>query len=169
MLRTDESQLTTVRGFGNIRLDPFLAQYRNRSGEIVDIKGQEIHTFTVLREELGLDPDCKLVGMIGRLDKQKNPLDLIRTAAIVASRYSKVQFFIVGDGPLHSDCERLINELGLKEKFLLLGYRSDVPRIMSVLTITAMSSLWEGLPLVFLEAMSASKPIVANDVDGASR
>ena len=120
------------------------------------------------REELGLDPDCKLVGMIGRLDKQKNPLDLIRTAAIVASRYSKVQFFIVGDGPLHSECERLINELGLKGKFLLLGYRSDVPRIMSVLTITAMSSLWEGLPLVFLEAMSAGKPIVANDVDGAS-
>jgi len=79
-----------------------------------------------------------------------------------------VQFFIVGDGPLHSECERLINELGLKEKFLLLGYRNDVPRIMSVLTITAMSSLWEGLPLVFLEAMSASKPIVANDVDGAS-
>jgi glycosyltransferase involved in cell wall biosynthesis len=117
--------------------------------------------------ELGLDPDCKLVGMIGRLDKQKNPLDFIRAAAIVTKSYSKVQFLVVGGGWLRPECERLINELDLKEKFFLLGYRKDVARILSTLTITALSSLWEGLPLVFFEAMSAGKPIVANNVDGA--
>ena len=121
-----------------------------------------------VRSELGLDPDCKLVGMIARLDKQKNPLDFIRAAAIVAKTYSKVQFVFVGDGPLRLECERLINELNLRDKIILLGYREDVARILSILTITAMSSLWEGLPLVFLESMSAGKPIVANDVDGAS-
>jgi glycosyltransferase involved in cell wall biosynthesis len=121
-----------------------------------------------MRSELGLDPDCKLVGMIGRLDEQKNPLDFIRTAAIVSKSYSKVQFLIVGGGSLRPECERLINELSLKENLFLLGYRNDVARIMSILTIAAMSSLWEGLPIVFLEAMSAGKPIVANNVDGAS-
>jgi glycosyltransferase involved in cell wall biosynthesis len=121
-----------------------------------------------MRSELGLDPDCKLVGMIGRLDRQKNPLDFIKTAAIVTKSYPKVQFLIVGDGPLQPECERLINELNLKEKFFLLGFRDDVDRILPVLTITAMSSLWEGLPLAFLESMSAGKPIVANNVDGAS-
>lgn len=121
-----------------------------------------------MRSELGLDPDCKLVGMIGRLDKQKNPLDFIRAAAIVTKSYSKVQFLVVGDGSLRPECERLINELNLNEKLFLLGYRNDVARILSILTITAMSSLWEGLPIAFLEAMSAGKPIVANDVDGAS-
>jgi len=121
-----------------------------------------------MREELGLAPDCKLVGMIGRLDQQKNPLDFIQAAAIVARGYPEVQFLIVGDGSLRAECERLINALNLKEKFFLLGYRNDVPRILSILTITAMSSLWEGLPLVFLESMSAGKPIVANNVDGAS-
>ena len=120
-----------------------------------------------MHEKLGLDPDCKLVGMIGRLDRQKNPLDFIRAAAIVVSRYPKVQFLIVGDGSLRPKCERLIDELNLKEKFFLLGYRNDVPRIISILTITAMSSLWEGLPIAFLESMSAGKPIVANNVDGA--
>jgi glycosyltransferase involved in cell wall biosynthesis len=120
------------------------------------------------RSELGLDPNCKLVGMIGRLDEQKNPLDFIRAAAIVAKSYSEVQFLIVGDGSLRPECERLINELNLKERLFLLGYRNDVARILSALTITAMSSLWEGLPIAFLEAMSAGKPIVANDVDGAS-
>lgn len=120
-----------------------------------------------MRSELGLDPDCKLVGMIGRLDEQKNPLDFIRAAAIVSKSYSKVQFLIVGGGSLRPECERLIDELNLKDKVFLLGYRNDVDRILSILTITAMSSLWEGLPIAFLEAMSAGKPIVANDVDGA--
>ncbi len=120
-----------------------------------------------IRAELGLDPHCKLVGMIGRLDEQKNPLDLIRAAAIVVKRYPKVQFVIVGDGPLRPACEQLISELNLKDKFFLLGFRNDVARILPILTIVAMSSLWEGLPLAFLEAMSAGKPIVANDIDGA--
>jgi len=121
-----------------------------------------------VRSELGLDPECKLVGMVGRLDEQKNPLDLIRAAAIVTKSYSKVQFLIIGDGSLRPECERLINELNLKDKFFLLGFRNDVPRILPILTITAMSSLWEGLPLAFLESMSTGKPIVANDIDGAS-
>jgi len=121
-----------------------------------------------MHKQLGLDPECKLVGMIGRLDGQKNPLDFIRAAAIVVSRYPKVQFLIVGDGSLRPACERLIDVLDLKENCFLLGYRNDVPRIISILTITAMSSLWEGLPIAFLESMSAGKPIVANNVDGAS-
>ncbi|NUQ62834.1 MAG: glycosyltransferase family 4 protein [Pirellulales bacterium] len=120
-----------------------------------------------VRMELGVDPDCKLVGMIGRLDRQKNPLDFIRAAAMVTEICPQVQFLIAGDGPRRQECERLIEELALKGKVFLLGYRSDVARILPTLTITAMSSLWEGLPLAFLEAMSAGKPIVANDVDGA--
>jgi len=117
--------------------------------------------------ELGLNPDHKIVGMIGRLDKQKNPLDFIKAASIVAKAYEEVQFLIVGDGPLRPDCERLIRELELDDKFILLGFRDDVARILPTMTIVAMSSLWEGLPLVFLEAISVGKPIVANNVDGA--
>lgn len=117
--------------------------------------------------ELGLDPDRKRVGMIGRLDAQKNPLDFIKAAALVAKNYSNAQFLIIGDGLLRPECERLISELDLNEKIFLLGYRNDVAKILPILTITAMSSLWEGLPIAFLESMSAGKPIVANNVDGA--
>ena len=117
--------------------------------------------------EIGLDPECKLVGMVGRLDKQKNPLDFIRVAAIVAENYPKVQFVIAGDGVLRPECESLIKELNLSGKFFLLGYRNDINQIYPILTLTALSSLWEGLPVVFQESMIAGKPIVANDVDGA--
>ncbi len=120
-----------------------------------------------LRSELGLAPGSKLVGMIGRLDKQKNPVDFIRTADIVAHSYPNVQFLIIGDGALRAECEQLIADLNLKDKVFLLGYRNDVARILPIFTISAMSSLWEGLPIAFLESMSAGKPIVANDVDGA--
>ena len=117
--------------------------------------------------ELGLDPEAKIVGMIARLDQQKNPLDFIRAAAIVIKKYPKVQFLIAGDGSLRAECERLIDELNLRGSFFLLGYRDDVDKIMPILTFTVLSSLWEGLPVVFQEAMSAGKPIIANDVDGA--
>ena len=117
--------------------------------------------------ELGLDPESKIVGMIGRLDKQKNPLDFIRAAAIVAEKYPNVQFIIAGDGPLRAECESLIKELNLDKKFFLLGYRNDINKIYPILTLTALSSLWEGLPVVFQESMVAGKRIVANNVDGA--
>jgi glycosyltransferase involved in cell wall biosynthesis len=121
-----------------------------------------------IREQLRLDPHCKLVGMVGRLDQQKNPLDFIRAAAVVVKSDPDVQFLMIGDGILREECEGLIGELHLGKKVHLLGYRSDVATIMPMLTIVAMTSLWEGLPLVFLEAMCAGKPIVAYDVDGAS-
>ncbi|UCD98876.1 MAG: glycosyltransferase family 4 protein [Chloroflexota bacterium] len=122
----------------------------------------------MMRSKLGLETDSKLVGMIGRLEDQKNPLDFIRAAAHVSERYSRVQFLMVGGGPLQLECEQLIDECDLTGKFFLLGFRDDVDKILSILTMTAMSSLWEGLPIAFLESMSAGKPIVANDVDGAS-
>ncbi|MCC9078675.1 glycosyltransferase family 4 protein [Litorilinea aerophila] len=116
--------------------------------------------------ELGLDPDARLVGMVGRLDQQKNPLDFIRAAALVLQAEPHTQFVVVGDGSLRPACERLIDELQLRGRVFLLGTRDDVARIVPILTVVAMSSLWEGLPIAFLEAMSAGKPIVANDVDG---
>jgi glycosyltransferase involved in cell wall biosynthesis len=120
------------------------------------------------RLALGLHPQWKLVGMIGRLDDQKNPLDFIRAAARVVREYPSVQFLLAGEGALRPACERLIRELALEEKVRLLGHRNDIAEIVPILTLTALSSLWEGLPVVFQEAMSAGKPIVANDVDGAS-
>lgn len=121
-----------------------------------------------LRRELGLDPECKVVGMIGRLDRQKNPLDFIRAAAIVECHYPQARFLIVGDGALRPECEQLINELNLGGRCILLGFRNDVAKILPLITVIVATSLWEGLPVVFQEAMCAGKPIVSNDVDGVS-
>lgn len=128
---------------------------------------QEVDTLK-LRLDLGLDRDCKLVGMIGRLDRQKNPLDFIRAAALVVRRCPQARFLIVGDGALRGECERLINEFNLQQRCILLGFRNDVAQILPLLEVVASTSLWEGLPVAFQEAMCAGRPIVANDVDGVS-
>lgn len=120
------------------------------------------------RRELCLDPNCKVVGMIGRLDKQKNPLDFVRAAAFVERQYPQARFLIVGDGTLRAECERLVNELNLQDRCVLLGFRNDVSKILPMLTVLVSTSLWEGLPVAFQEAMCAGKPIVSNDVDGVS-
>jgi len=118
------------------------------------------------KKELGLDEDMPVVGMIGRLDAQKNPLDFVKAAQIIQKSFPNVQFIIVGDGPLRKQTEALIKRLNVKN-FYILGFRSDVNEILQIIDISVLTSLWEGLPRVFPESMAAKKPIVATNVDGA--
>lgn len=118
------------------------------------------------KKELGLDPDSPLVGMVACLKPQKAPQDFIKAASLVVKVFPGVKFLLVGDGLLRSKIERLIDGLKLKDSVVLAGWRRDIPEIMSILDIFVLSSLWEGLPVVFLEAMATGLPIVATAVDG---
>jgi len=73
---------------------------------------------------------------------------------------------LTGDGILRLKIEALVDELGLADNVFLTGWRRDIPAILSTLDIFALSSYWEGLPIVVLEAMAASKPVVATDTGG---
>lgn len=117
-------------------------------------------------KELGLPQRGRIIGLIGRLDPQKNPFDFIRAARIVKEREGNAYFVIVGEGKLRSECELLIRELGLGESVFLLGYRTDIDEILPHLSITVLSSLWEGLPVVIQESFAAGKPVISTDVGG---
>jgi len=119
------------------------------------------------RQELGIDPRIPLVGMIACFKPQKAPLDFIRAAKIVNRYSSPVNFLLVGDGILRPQIESLIGEGNLNSRVVLTGWRHDIPEILASIDILVLSSLWEGLPRVFLQAMAAGKPIVATAVDGA--
>jgi glycosyltransferase involved in cell wall biosynthesis len=71
----------------------------------------------------------------------------------------------VGDGHLRPQTERLIEREGLSDRFLLLGDRDDVPRLLPAFDVFAMSSLWEGLPCSVVEAMTCGIPVVATAVN----
>ena len=112
---------------------------------------------------LGLSPDRSIIGTIGRLSIQKAPLDFIAAAKIVLQQKPHVQFIMIGDGPLASEVHRAIGD---EQRIKVLGYRDDVPEILSVLDMFVQSSLWEGLGRALTEAMFVGVPVVATAVDG---
>ncbi len=119
------------------------------------------------RSELGLNPNEPVIGMISPLKPQKAPLDFVLAAARIHRVKPNVQFLLVGDGELRRKVEQTVDELGLRQLFRLLGWRRDVPEILRCLDLFMLTSLWEGLPRVYLEAVASGVPVVGTRVDGA--
>ena len=119
--------------------------------------------FMEARRLLGVPAGAKVVGTAARLDSQKAPLDMVK--AIAALERSDVYMVWIGDGGLRARTERLIERKGLADRFLLLGERTDVPKLLPGLDVFAMSSLYEGLPCAVVEAMACGIPVVATAVN----
>jgi glycosyltransferase involved in cell wall biosynthesis len=107
-----------------------------------------------------------LIGSVGRLDDQKGYEHLVHAARRVADAEPLAHFAIVGDGPRRRELQRLIDALGLGERFSLCGFRSGVTDFIAALDLFVSSSRWEGLPLVVVEAMLLGKRVVVTDVGG---
>lgn len=120
------------------------------------------------RRALGLDPLKPTVGMVAPFKPQKSPVDFVRVAASVYRNRPDAQFVMVGDGELRGPVEGEIRRLGLNDAVTLTGWRRDVPEIMKCLDVLLMTSRWEGLPRVYLEASCCGVPIVGTAVDGAA-
>jgi glycosyltransferase involved in cell wall biosynthesis len=116
------------------------------------------------RAELGIPPADPVVGMVGRLDPQKAPLDFIRMAARVASLRPGTRFVVVGDGEQQADMRILARLLGVE--VLFTGFRRDAARLASAFDVFVVSSLYEGVGRSVTEALASGRPVVATAVDG---
>jgi glycosyltransferase involved in cell wall biosynthesis len=116
------------------------------------------------RAELGFPPADPVVGMVGRLDPQKAPLDFIRMAAQVASLRPSTHFVVVGDGEQQADM-RILAHL-LEVEVLFTGFRRDAARLASAFDVFVVSSLYEGVGRSVTEALASGRPVVATAVDG---
>lgn len=117
--------------------------------------------------ELGIPVKNRVVAMVACLKPQKAPLDFIGIARRLAPEFEDVSFLLIGDGELRNKIEYNIREYRLGGKIKLPGWRRDMPQIYPIVDILVLTSLWEGLPRAFPEAMAAAVPIVATNVDGA--
>ena len=122
-----------------------------------------------LCEQLGLDVHSQLVITVGRLTEQKGHRYLIDAAPSVLSSHPDTHFLFVGVGELKDGLERQARQAEVSENFHFLGLRGDVPDLLAVADVFVLPSLWEGLSLALLEAMAASKPIVATAVSGTTQ
>lgn len=121
---------------------------------------------TALKKELGLPPDHQIVSMIVRLESAKDVSTFLRAAALVAQRHRDVSFLIIGGGSLRNELEREAAQLGLQERVIFAGPRRDVPQLLSISTVSALSSLKEGMSNTIMESMAAGKPVIATQVGG---
>lgn len=105
----------------------------------------------------------KLV-MVARFEPQKDHRTLIQALADLREYSWKLD--LIGDGPLKSDIEKMVVDLGLEKHVRFLGECNNVPLILKEAQIFALISNWEGLPISIIEAMRAGIPVIASDVGG---
>lgn len=110
----------------------------------------------------------KVVGMVARLDLQKGFEYLLRAARDLCVAFPALKVVIVGDGPDRKPIEDMIQRFGLLSNVILAGQYSDMPGIYAAMDVFVLPSLNEGLPMTILEAMAASKPVIATRVGAIS-
>jgi glycosyltransferase involved in cell wall biosynthesis len=123
---------------------------------------------SVKKREMGLNLKASVIGMIAALKPQKAPLDFVRVAALVRQQHPHVEFVLIGDGELRSVVEHEVDRCGLSTIFHIFGWRHDIAEILRCIDIFMLTSRWEGLPRVYLEALASGLPVVGTRVDGAS-
>ena len=120
------------------------------------------------RAECGVGSEHLLVGTVAPLKPQKAPQDFVAVAARVCARVPAARFVWVGDGELRPGVEAAIRRAGLEGRIRLAGWRRDIPDVMRAMDVFLLTSHWEGLPQVLLQARANCVPIVATRAGGSA-
>jgi len=131
----------------------------------VDVQAWRVQLLSAPRA-WGIPDGAPVVGVVGRLDAQKDPLTMVEAARIVKESVPEVVFAFAGDGALAARCRRKAARLGVEENIRWLGWLDDPRPLFARMYLLALSSRWEGMPNVVLEAMAAARPVVASAVGG---
>ncbi len=119
--------------------------------------------------ECKIDSSTHILLAVGRFHEAKNYPNLLKAFKILKEKSSKSYcLLIAGDGELRLQLEKLIIELNLEREVILLGRRSDISKLMSACDIFILSSDYEGLPTVLIEALACQAHVVSTNVSGAS-
>lgn len=134
--------------------------------------GVDLSTYSVkesfdrnkFREELGFDKDDFIVVSIGELNKNKNTFRLLEVIKNIKNE--KIKYIICGQGPLKEDYVNYIKQNSLENRVKMLGFRKDIPEILSASDVFIMPSFREGLSKSMMEAMSIGLPVIASKIRG---
>ncbi|HTF21724.1 MAG TPA: glycosyltransferase [Chryseolinea sp.] len=119
-----------------------------------------------MRLKLHIPEDAPVIGTVAVFRTQKR-LDLwIRLAAEILQQTKDVHFVVVGDGPLKEELLKVRGDLGLNERLHFPGIQTEIRPYLATFDIFMMTSIFEGLPLALLEAMSMQCAVIATDAGG---
>lgn len=116
-----------------------------------------------LRFKLGIDENAFVIGHVGRLDKSKNHKTILRVAEKAIKKNPDIFLILCGSGT--EKLKDVVISLGIAENVRLLGYRSDIPYIMSIFDVFYFPSITEGQPNSLLEAMAAGIPVITSNIE----
>lgn len=147
-----------------------------RPDRIVQIhNGRDLSTFTPdpdararTRASLEVSDGQFLIVHVGRLAEQKGHRYLLDAYVSVREEVPEARMVFVGDGELRAGLERLVRERGWGDEILFTGYQSTARDFLAAADVVVLPSLFEGLPLVAVEAGAMARPMVATDVDGTA-
>jgi glycosyltransferase involved in cell wall biosynthesis len=119
-----------------------------------------------IRRELGIEAEKVVIGLISRFDYMKDHETFLSAARLLCQNYPDVFFLLVGEGVTNENefFAPYLADNQLKGRLILLGYRTDIPRIINALDISTSSSSGEGFPNIIGESMACGIPCVVTDV-----
>lgn len=123
-----------------------------------DAQGREL-----VRKELGIDDNTLLVGHVGRLEPQKNHAQLLEIYAELMKTCPQSRLVLVGKGSLEAQIREKAEQLGITDRLIFAGVRSDVPQLLSAMDVFVFPSFYEGMPNTVIEAQSTGLPCIIAD------
>lgn len=135
-------------------------------GGVRNLVLQGIYKGQRIRKELGIPLDAKVVLSVGEVNKNKN--HKVGIEALAKLRDKNTYYVICGRGPLMEAHKELAQSLGVGDRVVLTGYRTDVADFYKMADVFLFPSFREGLPVAVMEAMASGLPVVATRIRGSS-
>lgn len=138
----------------------------------VGIDTAKFHTVSVDRaekcRELGVDEKDFLILTVAEMTQNKNHSTVLKALALLKDRpeFANMKYLLCGRGDTRPDLEKEIQELGIQDHVVFLGYRSDVPELYHICDMFAFMPFREGLPVALMEAMCSGLPAVCSQIRG---
>ncbi|MDU1006515.1 MAG: glycosyltransferase family 1 protein [Clostridium butyricum] len=115
------------------------------------------------RNEFGILNNVVVIGHVGRFTLQKNHMFLVDIFKEFTKKNSKSMLLLIGTGELMEDIREKVKKEGLSEKVIFTGVRHDIANLMMCMDAFVMPSLYEGLPIVGVEAQATGLPVILSD------
>lgn len=141
-----------------------------QNGIILDDYGYSIEKRQIIRSELKIDADTRVIGHVGRFVPAKNHEFILSTFKELRLKIPNSKLILIGDGDLKDEIQKKVMELGISDAVIFTGNISNVPDLLSVFDVFLFPSYFEGLPFTLVEAQAAGLSIltstnVTKDVD----
>lgn len=125
-----------------------------------------------LRAALGIPPGSFVIGMIGRLVREKGVVEFLEAARQLVGEFPATYFLVVGDRLVSDHATGVAADIAaaqadLGKQLILTGLRTDIPELLAAMDVFCLPSWREGMPRTIIEAMMMGKPVVATDIRGA--